>query len=70
MPEIKAGKIGKEGVDGTQRLNTGDKVAVNAFDSRGRCGAKITATYVPLLFQPGLSGGTTLSITSIRNGNR
>jgi len=39
----------------TQLLNTDEQIEQGPFTSRGRCGAKITATYSPLLFMPGLS---------------
>ncbi len=39
----------------SQIVNTEESLEIGEFQSRGRCGARITATYVPLIFQPGLS---------------
>jgi hypothetical protein len=52
--EVLHGKNNAQNLFNKQPLNTGGFAQINAFDSRGACGAKITATYLPLLFQPGL----------------
>lgn len=37
----------------TLTVNTGEVMPISTYVSRGACGAKITATYLPLIFQPG-----------------
>jgi hypothetical protein len=54
--EIAAGHGNFDAPASDVTINTGESFPINSYTSRGACGAKITATYVPLLFQPGLSG--------------
>jgi hypothetical protein len=55
--EIMAGGVSYPFSEETKILNTDEQIEQAPFTSRGRCGAKITATYSPLLFLPGITSG-------------
>lgn len=53
--EIRVGQRWDTPQEDTLALNTGESMPIHSYVSRGACGAKITATYLPLIFQPGLT---------------
>jgi hypothetical protein len=53
--EIPQSQATYAGAGDTYTVNSGESIPVDSFFSRGALGAKITATYLPLIFQPGLS---------------
>lgn len=53
--EVRAGTTNRQSQNDSQILNTGESIDIGTFGSPGLCGAKITATYMPLLFQPGVA---------------